>query len=321
MIKKNIPIVFVLVLIFTACQSATPVPTPLPLPTSSQIPTSSPVPTFTIPPTSTSLPPTPTSIPGKVVIPITSMENSIPWLAAAYDPNARPATQYYAFNTTKPPFDNVLVRQAFAAAVDREAVTELAIRLKAANAQPATTIIPSQILGRYLYNEIGIPFNPARAKELLAEAGYSDVSSFPKITLYTSISGSAMPGIYEQTANAIIEMWKENLGVDVSVKIIGSNYFNYLNSNPNGFEIYRFGLAVDEEGMDPSSIIDALDSNGDINGGYNLGHYLSPRFDKLLDQARNEPNAAKRQILYIDAERILCEEQAAIIPLYYWTVR
>jgi len=320
--KCNVTTAFILVLIFAACQSATPIPTASPHPTITLMPTSTAVPTITVIPTSTALPPTPTSIPGKVVIPITSMGNSLPWLDTAFDPNAKPATQFYAFNTTKPPFDNILVRQAFAAAVDREAVAELATRLYAKNVQPATTFLGPQILGRYLYNEIGIPFNPTQAKELLIKAGYDDVNSFPKTTLFISISRSDAPGLYQQTAETIIKMWKENLGIDVTIRNIGygSDLATYLNNNPNGFEIYRLGLTLTSaQDMDPT-LIEVFSSNSEINQGFNYGHFNNDEFDKLLEKAHNEPDAVKRQILYIDAERILCEEQAAIIPLYYWTV-
>jgi oligopeptide transport system substrate-binding protein len=215
------------------------------------------------------------------------------------------------------------VRQAFAAAVDREAIAAIATRLYAKNVQPATTLLPPQILGRYLYNEVGIPFDPARARELLVEAGYSDVTSFPKTTLYVSASRSDAPGIYQQTADAIVEMWKEHLGINVTVKSIGyiSDLAAYLLNNPNGYEIYRMGFLCNAaEYMDPTCVIETFSSNEGLNGGFNYAHFSNPEFDKLLVRARMERDPAKRQILYIDAERILCEDQAGIIPLYYWTV-
>jgi oligopeptide transport system substrate-binding protein len=308
--------IFIFILAMSACQSAPSVPTAAPQPSSTPIPTNTVLPTFT------AIPPTPTPIPGKVVIPITSMKNSIPWLAASFDPNNMPAVQWYGFNTTKPPFDNALVRQAFAAAVDKEAVAALATRLYARNVQPATTFIPPQMLGLDLYDQVGIPYDPARAKELLVEAGYSDVSSFPKTTFVISVSGSAAPGIYQQTAEAIIKMWKENLGIEVTLKNLGSgsNYMNYLNSNPNGFDIFRQGVFYnDAQNLDPS-IIDLLSSNSEKSQGFNIGHFANDEFESLIEQARNETDPAKRQILYIDAERILCEQQAAIIPLYFYTL-
>jgi oligopeptide transport system substrate-binding protein len=317
---NHLATVFILVLILSACQSATPNPTAAPQPTATTGPKSTAVPTNTFFPTPTVIPPTPTPIPGKVTIPITSMKNTIPWLAASFDPNAAPGIQYYGFNTTKPPFDNILVRKAFAAAVDREAIAALATSLYVHNVQPATTFLSPLILGRNLYNEIGIPFDPARAKEYLVEAGYSDATSFPKTTFVISTSGGAAPGLYQQTAEAIVKMWKENLGIDVTIKNIGSvaNLGDYLHSNPNGFDIFRMGLGYSGADMDPTAI-ELLSSNSELNQGFNVGHFTNDEFDKILVQARNAPYPGKRQLLYIDAERILCEEQAAIIPLYSYT--
>ena len=322
--KRLMTTAFVFALILTACQSMPSLPTASPQPTKIIVSTSTSVPTATSVPTSTALPltPSPTSIPGKVVIPITSMKDTIPWLGSAFDPNSHPATMFYAFNTTKPPFDNKLVRQAFAAAVDRDAIAAIATRLYAKNVQPATTLIPPQVLGRYLYNEVGVPFNPTKAKDLLVQAGYTDVSSFPKMTLYISASTSDAPGLYQQTADAIVKMWKDNLGIVVSVKSIGyvQDLATYLKNNPAGYEIYRMGFALTTlQDMDPTSVIETFSSKGELNGGNNYAHFSNAEFDQLLDNARNESDPAKRQLLYIDAERVLCEEQVAIIPLYYWT--
>jgi ABC-type oligopeptide transport system substrate-binding subunit len=52
--------------------------------------------------------------------------------------SARPGTYYFYFNLSKPPFNNALVRQAFAAALDREALTEIAKKYGATNPRPAT---------------------------------------------------------------------------------------------------------------------------------------------------------------------------------------
>ena len=318
--SKFLVLVLLTVLILSGCA---PAPTLAPvLPTFTPLPTDTPIPTETPLPTETAIPPTPTSIPGKVTIPITSMKNTIPWLVESFDANAMPITIFYAFNTTKPPFDNKLVRQAFAAAIDREAIAAIATRLYSKNVLPATTFLPSQVLGRYLFNEVGIPFNPTLAKESLAKAGYSDVSSFPKMTLYISASTSVAPGIYQQTAEAAVKMWKEYLGIDVATKSIGYVYdlVDYLNNNPNGYEIYRMAyLLPDNQSQDPT-LIDIFSSKGEINGGANFAHFSNAEFDKVVDEARKESDPAKRQLLYIEAERILCEEQIAIIPLYYWTM-
>jgi hypothetical protein len=123
--------------------------TPAITPTSIMIPTAS---STSIPaPTSTSTPiptatntPEPTPIPGVQVYPVSSLGKSIPWLP--YDDAKKPMSVYYGFNVEKPPFNNVLVRQAFAAAVDREQIAQKALEYNFRNAAPATSLSPPEIL-------------------------------------------------------------------------------------------------------------------------------------------------------------------------------
>ena len=326
--------IFTLLLLCTACQLdvvAEPTFTPTTEPTKTPTNTLTPEPTLTSTPTATftltstltaTATATATPIPGEVVIPISSMNDSPPWLDHAFDPEAKPGVMFYAFNTTKPPFDNRLVRQAFAAAVDREAVAAIATRLYTSNVQPATTFLPPQMLGRNLYNEVGISFDPERAKDLIKEAGYDDVSSFPKTTLYISASSSEAPGLYLQMAEAIVNMWQEHLGIEVIIKSIGyvGDLAAYLDTNPNGYDIYRLGFYMTSgEDMDPR-FIEIFHSDTDLNFGYNFAHFSNDEFDDLLDRAVNASDPEKRQLLYIEAEQILCEEEAALIPLYFYTM-
>ena len=81
---------------------------------------------------------------------------------------------YYGFNVTKPPFDDVRVRKAFAHAIDRAEITAL---LKGGQL-PTSSWIPKGMLG---YNpEIGLQYNPEKARALLAEAGYPSGKNFPE---------------------------------------------------------------------------------------------------------------------------------------------
>jgi oligopeptide transport system substrate-binding protein len=48
----------------------------------------------------------------------------------------------------------------------------------------------------------------------------------------------------------------------------------------------------------------------------NFGRFTNPEFDKLIEVAKKNSDPAKRQELYIQAERILCEEETAVLPIY-----
>jgi oligopeptide transport system substrate-binding protein len=223
-----------------------------------------------------------------------------------------PGVHFVGFNTLRPPFNNVLVRQAFAYAIDRQVILEMAKKYKASNPSPATTLTPPGILGRDLYNEVGAVFDPQRAKELLTEAGYSDPSAFPAVTIIVNASGDIAPGARFNMASAMAEMWKTNLGVSVQVEVIKAfkDYGNRLKTNPP--EMFWFGWGADFN--DPDNFLREIFHSG---SQYNHGKFTNSEFDQLVGRAKRSRDPVERQELYILAERLLCETEAALIPLYH----
>jgi ABC-type transport system substrate-binding protein len=289
----------------TAAPISVIVPSEVPAATKTPLPvnTNTPVPTATNTPE-------PTPIPGVQVYPISSLASSIPWLPL--DESNDPMTVYYGFNCDKPPFDNAFVRQAFAAAVDREEIAKEAAGFKFRNVTPATSLTPPEVLGRDLYGAVGIPFDPARAKDLLKQAGYENVDSFPAVTLYVTTRGSDAPGAYYQMAKSIVGMWKKHLGINVIIKTF-ENFGGYQEiwaTNPG--DIYQLGWGVDKN--DPDNILNYLFHSG---GGFNLGNYNSKVFDAIVEKAAGLSNPLERQLLYIQAEQILTEDDAGVIPLFH----
>jgi ABC-type oligopeptide transport system substrate-binding subunit len=279
--------------------------TPSPLPPTSTFTPSPP------PPTATQTP-TPTPLPGTVVVPVEALGNTLPWLPL--DKKATPGVNYVTFNLDKPPFDNALVRQAFTHAIDRQVIAEMANKYRAKNAKPATTLTPPETLGRDLYNQMGAVFNPQKAKDLLAQAGYSDPSTFPAVTLIVNAYGDIAPGARFNMANAMVAMWHDNLGVSVQVKVIKTfkDYGDRLRTDPP--EIFWQGWAADVN--DPDNFLRGIFHSG---SQYNFGGFSNPEFDQLVDDAAIAGDPAKRQELYILAERLLCETETALIPLYHVT--
>lgn len=298
-------ICFVSLVVLSGCGQETPISTPIPLATSTEIPpTNTPTPL----PTSTNTP-EPTPIPGIQVYPVSSLADSIPWLPL--EKGQEPMTVYYGFNVEKPPFNNTLVRQAFAAAIDREDIANQAAGFNFRNVTPATSFTPPDTLGRDLYGEVGIPFDGARAKELLEQAGYSSVESFPSITLIVSTRGEAAPGAYYRMAKSIVTMWEQHLGIRAEIEVVGDmgTYINRLQTDPP--EIYQLGWGADIN--DPSNFLGIFHSSNELN----FGHFNHGYYDNLIDKAERVTDPAERQLLYIEAERILTEDEAGVIPLYH----
>ncbi len=126
-------------------------------------------------------------------------------------------TRYIGFNNVQAPFDNVDVRRAFALAVDRE---YLAHEVLANTVVPATRILPAGMLGTQLPIQ-PLQFDATAAKAALAQAGFARGAAFPEVTLaYANEGDNAL------VVQALQQMWKANLGVDVKLQSYQLNDFN-----------------------------------------------------------------------------------------------
>lgn len=292
---------FVLVMVLTFLTGCAPAVTSVP-PTS----TNPPLPEPTATATEIALP-SPTPLPGAEVIPIETFGKNIPWLSM--ENTARPGVVYFLFNLSKPPFDNVLVRQAFAAALDRDALARVAQDHGVTDARPATTFTPPETLGRDLYNEVGISFYPANARKLFQQAGYTDVTQFPPVTLITNPGAD---GRNTAIAEEMVRMWQIYLGVNVTLEVVSAKYFDRAQTNPT--EIFFSIWAADYN--DPDGF---LQENFQSAAQYNYNHFNNTEFDQLMALAAASNDPAERQALYIQAERLLCEVETAVIPIYHTT--
>jgi len=245
---------------------------------------------------------------GTETIPLDDLAPEIPWLPL--DTNSIPSVYTYEFNITIPPFDIKSVRMALAQAVDREFIAKLANDLGYPQTRPATTFTHPNVLGRDLYEQVGLPFNPNYAQISLAAAGYPHGDGFPTITIVFNPSPA-----HEAIANAIAAMWHDNLGINVEVKSVGNDlneYIAILRTDTQG--LFRSGWTWDVN--DPNNNMSLFLSGGQ----FNPTHFANAEYDQLIQEASTEfRNPAARQLLYIQAERILCEQEVVIIPIFHYT--
>lgn len=198
-----------------------------------------------------------------------------------------------------PPFDDVLVREAFARAIDKDRYNEVVSEGKDV---VANGVYPPGLPG-YTPDVIPLSYDPERALEAIAESSYGSVDALPEIVFTTSGSGG---GIHPHDA-VLIEMWENVLGVTVTVEQIDSrSYLDKIQEGEHG-QIFFGGWCADYP--DPENFADVLFHS---DTPMNTSKYSNTEIDALLDQARSEPDVTKRIQLYQDIEQMLVDDVAAI---------
>lgn len=208
---------------------------------------------------------------------------------------------FYRFNVTRPPFDNPLVRKAFTFAINRE---EIVTNVLKGGEQPATSFVPP---GDPNYPSINaIQFDPARARALLAEAGYPDGRGFPPVEILYNSSEA-----HRTIAETVQRMWQEHLHVDV--RLLNQDWKTYLSSmNTLDYEVARSAWIGDV--ADAINFLECFQTDT----GNNRTGWSSPAYDALINQAYGEADKDKRAALLRQAETLLLDE-SPIVPVYYYS--
>ena len=209
---------------------------------------------------------------------------------------------YIGFNIAEPPFDDANVRRAFCHAVDKERIARLIFRDMV---NVAGGILPAGMPG-YDEDMKGLGYDVEKAKELIAASEYGDVSNLPEITITDMGYGGRVPDYL----GAIIQDWRQNLGVEVSVRQLETEDFLY-NLKEEKDEMFVLGWVADYP--DPSNFLDNLFYTGSENNGF---EYSNPELDALLARAAVEQDGTARMAMYRQAERIIVDE-APCLPLWF----
>jgi ABC-type oligopeptide transport system substrate-binding subunit len=226
-----------------------------------------------------------------------------PWLA--YDRDLGPqlretpslALTYIGIDTTRPPFDDLLVRQALGAAVDWRRV----ISLSAFGGQvPARSIVPDAIRGAGAGDWLPL-HDPDRARELIAQAGYPGGEGLPRIQF--AVGGAGI-------ADGIAADLQRELGMDVELVIL-DDHLDRITTDPPSMWIS--GWIADYPG--PNDFLGVLLESDSTE---NHGRWSSPAFDQAIGDAlaTRDPVAAEAAF-----ERALAEIQreVPVVPLYVST--
>ncbi len=209
---------------------------------------------------------------------------------------------FMGLNAAAAPFDDPLIRQAFALALDREELLRLVFNN---TPQGAEGIVPPGIPG-YDPNITGLGFDIVKAKALIAQSKYGSVANLPEITLTTLGYG----GLISAELEAVIYQWQVNLGVEVKVRQLEPEQFLY-NLKEEKDQIYYQGWIADYPHQ--QNFLELLFRTGADN---NWGEYSNLEVDRLLDEAAGLTDILQSQALYQQIEQILVTD-AAVWPYYF----
>jgi oligopeptide transport system substrate-binding protein len=211
-------------------------------------------------------------------------------------------TFWLTYNLGHTPLDNPNVRKALSMAIDRNAL----IRDVAGGVgKPATSMIPPGMPGYQADLGKDIDFNPQQAKQLLAQAGFSDPSTFPQLHFrYATTSAN------QSRAEFVQAQLKQNLGIDIVLDSMESKAFQAA------YKAKDFDLAWEGWGADYPDPQDWMTGLFACNASNNKYNYCDQQFDKLAQQGDTSTDQNQRMQAYAQAQQLLVQD-LPVAPLYY----
>ncbi|MBI4405094.1 MAG: peptide ABC transporter substrate-binding protein [Deltaproteobacteria bacterium] len=209
---------------------------------------------------------------------------------------------YYGFNITLKPFDNIWVRKAFAHATDRKEIVKVIKGQKI----PSISWVPRGMPGHE--PDIGLTYDPDTARSCLSKGGYPSGKNFPSVTLmYDTLEMNKM------VAENLQFQWKTVLGIQ-NIDLQPQEWKVYLDTlTRNPPQIFRMGWGGDFP--DPHNFLDLFLSNS----GNNNTRWKNKRYDDLILAGSVSRNQSERMSKYREAQKLLLQQEAVIIPLFQET--
>ncbi len=213
-------------------------------------------------------------------------------------------TAYASFNTEQSPFDNRAVRQAFNYALNRDRL----VQLYAGTIRAARGVLPPGMPG-YNPDLRSYTHDPAKARELLASAGFRD-------NLQVELTTRDRPA--ERRLGEAIQSDLRDVGVSVAVRAVSFPVWLELVNRHEGLPFTINNWIADYP--DPSNFLDVLLNGRHVEyaGSSNRSFYNNPQVNDLLDRAAVMTDAAARLKLYQAAEQIIVDD-APWLFLYHPT--
>ena len=217
-------------------------------------------------------------------------------------------TVYYDINCSKEPYNDPLVRKALNLAIDREALINNVAQVEG---EPAYSFYaPGYVVdgkdlteGRPSF-DLSPTADVEAAKAALAEAGYPEGEGFPTIQLSFYADDNV-----KKIAEAIKEMWEQNLGITVEVS--SAEWAVFYDAVQNGnYEVAAMGWSADY--VNPMSFLPLLYTDDVTNNSF----YSNPDYDAIVDQVKVETDPSKFGELVKQADELVSADYP-MLNLYY----
>ncbi len=231
------------------------------------------------------------------------------WIAydASLGPYLHPAAalsvQYFGFDTTRPPFDDVRVRRAFLLALDRPRLVELSAGVAAS---AATSLVPPALWPDGIPEDE--PSDPDQARQLLRDAGYASGAALGEITVNAN-------GLNVAPA---VATWREELGVDIAIESMDwPDYLRTLPQRPP--QVFTINWITDYPS--PYALYGLLLLP---DAASNYGRWTDADFVRLMEDAAQAPDPSDQRSAYLAVEAEV-DAEVPVIPwswdVSHWLVR
>lgn len=213
------------------------------------------------------------------------------------------------------PFKDKRVRQAMYQAIDIEAIRRATMR---GLSVPTGSMIAPQVNGYFAEFAKRLPYDPAAAKKLLADAGYPNGFEFTLDCPNNRYIND------EEICQAVTAMWAK-IGLTAKLNAMPrATYFQKIQKFDTSVYLLGWATATFDGLYTLQSLIRSVDPKGGADGNFNLGKYSNPKADALIDQVKTEIDDAKRNAAMREAQRIHYDD-IGNIPLHQqvipWAMR
>ncbi|MBN8702838.1 MAG: ABC transporter substrate-binding protein [Bacteroidetes bacterium] len=222
-------------------------------------------------------------------------------------------THFFEFNVTRPPFDNVKVRQAFNYAINRDRIVEVVLNNEAYGPAESGVVPPS--FRDYDISKIkGYTYDPEKARKLLAEAGYPGGKGFPSFKFLVNSGGQRNTSVAFEVEKQLINV----LGITINIDVV--SFPDKINAVQNGTaDMYKNALGADYPS--PESFLwsfygKTLPADKSKPSYPNTSRYFNQEYDLLFEAGKKEINEQKCFEYFAKAEQLMMTE-APVIVLWY----